>query len=48
MKSFLADELIKIGYPAEKIYTFAKSTEAADTIKTMLAEPGNECLVICK
>lgn len=48
MKNYLADELIKIGYPAEKIYTFTKATQAADTIKTMLAEPGNECLLICK
>lgn len=48
MKNFLADELIKIGYPAEKIYTFTKSTQAADTIKTMLAESGNECLIVCK
>lgn len=48
MKSYLADELIKIGYPAEKIYAFTKSTEAADTIKTMLAEPWTECLLICK
>lgn len=48
MKEYLADELIKIGYPTEKISTFMKSTEAGDAIKTMLAEPGNECLVICK
>ena len=48
MKSYLADELIKIGYPAEKIFAFTKATQAADTIKTMLAEPGNECLLVCK
>ncbi|MFA7717806.1 MAG: cyanophycin synthetase, partial [Candidatus Absconditabacterales bacterium] len=48
MTSYLADELQKVGYPVEKIYTFTKSTEAGDAIKTMLKEPGNECLVICK
>ncbi|MEI8092312.1 MAG: cyanophycin synthetase [bacterium] len=48
MKTYLADELTKIGYPEEKIYTFTKSTEAGDTIKAMLGEPGTECLVICK
>ena len=48
MKKYLADELIKVGYPAEKIFAFTKSAEAGDTIKTMLAEPGIECLLICK
>jgi UDP-N-acetylmuramoyl-tripeptide--D-alanyl-D-alanine ligase len=48
MTDFLADELQKVGYPGEKIYTFTKSTEAGDAIRTMLKEPGNECLVICK
>jgi len=48
MKKYLADELIKVGYPAEQIFTFTKSTEAADTIQTMLTEPGTECLLVCK
>jgi len=48
MTDFLADELQKVGYPVEKIYTFTKSTEAGDTLRTMLREPGNEALVICK
>lgn len=48
MKLYLADELIKVGYPADKIFTFIKATDAADAIEIMLKEPGNECLLICK
>ncbi|MEI7562621.1 MAG: hypothetical protein WCJ39_02680 [bacterium] len=48
MHKYLADELIKVGYPAEKIFTFNSSITAGETIHAMLKEPGLECLIVCK
>jgi UDP-N-acetylmuramyl pentapeptide synthase len=48
MHKYLSDELIKVGYPAEQIFTFTSALKAGEAIHTMLKEPGLECLVVCK
>ena len=48
MHTYLADELPKVGYPPEQIFTCASALQAGETIQTMLQEPGLECVVVCK
>jgi UDP-N-acetylmuramoyl-tripeptide--D-alanyl-D-alanine ligase len=48
MHNYLADELPKVGYPAEQIFTFGSAIKAGETLQTMLQEPGLECVVVCK
>lgn len=48
MHKYLADELPKVGYPTEQIFTCSSSIHAGETIQAMLKQPGLECVVVCK
>jgi len=48
MINHLADELVKFWYEEKNIYKFDKSRDAAQSIKKLLKEPGNEVLLVCK
>ncbi len=48
MTGHLADELVKVGYDPDKIYTYTNAMHAWQNIRKMLKEPGTECLVVCK